>query len=44
MPLVATIEPAIPELKVWVVLTGKPSTELIPIVLAATSSALNPWA
>ena len=44
MPLLATIDPAIPDESAWVVLTGNVYQEARPIVVAATSSADAPWA
>ena len=44
IPLLATIDPAIPDDNTCVVLTGNPNQVEIPIVEAATNSALAPCA
>lgn len=44
IPFEATIEPAIPDESVCVVLTGNLNPEAKPMVTAATSSAEAPWA
>ena len=40
----ANIAPATPEERMWVVLTGTPTTSAKPMVVIATSSADAPWA
>src|SRR5687768_11720302 len=44
IPLLATMEPAIPDDNTWVVLTGRLNEVAAWMVVAATNSALAPWA